>query len=71
MFQLHSEEAEALRFQSGTSNKGRGGRRYLPYALLRSPSGFQGQSHYRPRVAHETRKKSSLPKGPAVRKCLL
>ncbi len=33
MFQLHSEEAEALRFQSGTSNKGRGGRRYLPYAF--------------------------------------
>jgi hypothetical protein len=29
MFQLHSEEVEALRFQSGTSNKGRGGRRYL------------------------------------------
>src|ERR1700677_1939428 len=33
MFQLSSEEAEALRFQSGTSNKGRGGRRYLPYAF--------------------------------------
>ena len=33
MFQLNSEEAEILRFQSGTSNKGRGGRRYLPYAF--------------------------------------
>ncbi len=33
MFQLTSEEAEALRCQSGTSNKGRGGRRYLPYAF--------------------------------------
>ena len=55
MFQLHSEEAEALRFQSGTSNKrggGRGGRRYLPYAftqegvamlssVLSSPSAVQ------------------------------
>ncbi|MCE0524129.1 MAG: ORF6N domain-containing protein [Methylacidiphilales bacterium] len=33
MFQLSAGEAEALRFQSGTSNKGRGGRRYLPYAF--------------------------------------
>ncbi len=33
MFQLHPEEAEALRFHSGISNKGRGGRRYLPYAF--------------------------------------
>jgi hypothetical protein len=33
MFQLSTEEAEALRRQSGTSNKGRGGRRYLPYAF--------------------------------------
>jgi hypothetical protein len=33
MFQLSSEEVEALRFQSGISNKGRGGRRYLPYAF--------------------------------------
>jgi len=55
MFQLHSDEAEALRFQSGTSNKrggGRGGRRYLPYAftqegvamlssVLSSPSAVQ------------------------------
>jgi hypothetical protein len=39
MFQLHSEEAEALRFQSGTSNKGRGGRRYLPYAFTQRCSG--------------------------------
>jgi len=33
MFQLFQEEADSLRFQSGTSNKGRGGRRYLPYAF--------------------------------------
>lgn len=33
MFQLTKEEAEALRFQSGTSKEGRGGRRYLPYVF--------------------------------------
>ena len=33
MFQLTPEEAEALRLQSATSNTGRGGRRYLPYAF--------------------------------------
>ena len=33
MFQLTSEEVESLRFQSGTSNEGRGGRRYLPYVF--------------------------------------
>ena len=33
MFQLTREEARALRFQIETSNKGRGGRRYLPYAF--------------------------------------
>jgi phage regulator Rha-like protein len=33
MFQLTNEEVEALRFQIGTSNEGRGGRRYLPYAF--------------------------------------
>ena len=33
MFQLTKEEARALRFQIETSNKGRGGRRYLPYAF--------------------------------------
>jgi hypothetical protein len=32
MFQLTSQEYDALRFQSGTS-KGRGGRRYLPHAF--------------------------------------
>ena len=32
MFQLTSEETEALRSQSATS-KGRGGRRYAPYAF--------------------------------------
>ena len=33
MFQLTNEEARTLRFQIETSNKGRGGRRYLPCAL--------------------------------------
>jgi len=34
MFQLNKEEASALRFQIGISkSKGRGGRRYLPYAF--------------------------------------
>ena len=33
MFQLTTEEAESLRFQIGTSNVGRGGRRYLPYVF--------------------------------------
>ncbi|MBS1632451.1 MAG: ORF6N domain-containing protein [Bacteroidetes bacterium] len=32
-FQLTDEEAEILRFQIGTSNAGRGGRRYLPYVF--------------------------------------
>ena len=32
MFQLTQQEAEALKYQIGTS-KGRGGRRYLPYAF--------------------------------------
>ncbi|HET6880273.1 MAG TPA: ORF6N domain-containing protein [Pirellulales bacterium] len=33
MFQLAAEEAEALRFQFGTSKAARGGRRYLPNAF--------------------------------------
>jgi len=33
MFQLTQEEAESLRSQIATSNTGRGGRRYLPYAF--------------------------------------
>src|SRR6185369_6514027 len=33
MFQLTEDEAETLRFQIGTSNKRRGGRRYLPYVF--------------------------------------
>jgi hypothetical protein len=33
MFQLTAQEAEALRCQSGTSNAGRGGRRYRPYVF--------------------------------------
>lgn len=33
MFQLTPDEADVLRYQIGTSNKGRGGRRYLPYVF--------------------------------------
>lgn len=33
MFQLTVEEADFLRCQIGTSNKGRGGRRYLPFVF--------------------------------------
>ena len=33
MFQLTGEEADLLRCQIGTSNKGRGGRRYLPHVF--------------------------------------
>ncbi len=33
MFQLTSQEANSLRYQSGTSKTGRGGRRYLPYVF--------------------------------------
>ena len=33
MFQLTAEEHAALRIQFGTSNAGRGGRRYRPYAF--------------------------------------
>jgi hypothetical protein len=33
MFRVAPEEIESLRFQFGTSNPGRGGRRYLPYVF--------------------------------------
>ena len=33
MFQLTADEADVLRYQIGTSKKGRGGRRYLPYVF--------------------------------------
>ena len=33
MFQLTQEEVESLRSQLATSNQGRGGRRYAPYAF--------------------------------------
>ena len=32
-FQLHNQEVGALRCQIGTSNEGRGGRRYRPYVF--------------------------------------
>jgi phage regulator Rha-like protein len=52
MFQLTAEESRTLRYQIGTSNEGRGGRRYRPYAfteqgvamlssVLRSPRAVQ------------------------------
>ncbi len=52
MFQLTEKEVKSLRYNSGTSKKGRGGRRYLPYAfteqgvamlssVLRSPRAIQ------------------------------
>jgi len=33
MFQLTADEAAGLRFHFETSKRGRGGRRYLPYAF--------------------------------------
>lgn len=33
MFQLTADEADVLRYQIGTSKKGRGGSRYLPYVF--------------------------------------
>jgi hypothetical protein len=33
VFQISNEEWESLRLQNGTSNKGRGGRRFVPYAF--------------------------------------
>ncbi len=33
MFQLSADETSRLRYQIGTSNTGRGGRRYLPYVF--------------------------------------
>ena len=33
MFQLTVQETDSLRFQTGTSKAGRGGRRYLPYVF--------------------------------------
>jgi len=33
MFQLTEDELNSLRFQIGTSNEGKGGRRYLPYVF--------------------------------------
>ena len=49
MFRLTKEEAESLRSQFATSNAGRGGRRYLPYAFTKPLSsgrqiGFKGHS---------------------------
>ena len=41
MFQLTSDEAEVLRCQIGTSKKGRGGSRYLPYVFTEQGDLFQ------------------------------
>ncbi len=56
MFQLTIEETEGLRYQTGISKTGRGGRRYLPYAfteqgvamlssVLRSKRAVRGEHH--------------------------
>jgi hypothetical protein len=61
MFQLTPQEAEALRCQSGTSNGGRGGRRYLAYvftqegvamlsSVLNSPRAVQSQYRHHARL---------------------
>ena len=36
MFQLTKEEFNNLRFQNGTSNKKHGGRRYMPYVIVKN-----------------------------------
>lgn len=38
MFQLTAAESDSLRYQVGTSKKGRGGRRYLPYGFTEQPT---------------------------------
>ena len=40
MFQLTDDEVETLRCQIGTSNEGRGGRRYLPYVFTEQGVGM-------------------------------
>jgi hypothetical protein len=65
MFQLTSEEVTFLRSQTATSNRGRGGRRYAPYAFTeqgvamlssvlnseRDPSKYRDHAHLRSAAA--------------------
>ena len=41
MFQLSVDETSRLRYQIGTSKKGRGGRRYLPYVFTEQGVAFK------------------------------
>jgi hypothetical protein len=51
MIQLTKEEFDALRFQFGTS-KGRGGRRYLPYAFTEQGVAMLSSVLDSPRAVH-------------------
>ena len=53
MFQLTKEEADSLRFQIGMSKpKGRGGRRYLPYAFTEQGVAMLSSVLRSPRAIH-------------------
>jgi len=53
MFQLTKEEADSLRFQTGMSKpKGRGGRRYLPYAFTEQGVAMLSSVLRSPRAIH-------------------
>ena len=45
MFRLIQKEWNSLRFQFGTSNSGRGGRRYLPFAFTEQGAYEKNSSH--------------------------
>ncbi len=82
MFQLSAEEDEGLRFQIGTSNKGRGGRRYLPFVFTEhgAPAGGEyfeqrqsrrseraGRSRFRQAAANAHFKRGTGEKGRSAR----
>ena len=50
MFQLTKEEHDALRYQSGTSKPGPGGRRYLPYVFTEHGAYMAGNVLNSPRA---------------------
>ncbi|MBI2095926.1 MAG: ORF6N domain-containing protein [Candidatus Omnitrophica bacterium] len=52
MFQLSPEEAKSLRFQYETSKKGRGGRRYLPFAFTQEGVAMLSAVLSSPRAIH-------------------
>ncbi len=75
MFQLTPEETERLRFQSGTS-KGRGGRRYRPYAFTEQGVAMLSSVLIRPNcvarlgrdfISHECIRRMMHEVGPQVR----